>query len=223
MITHAAESLRQELQRCAPPESRFLVALPGGRTAKRLFQAAAKGLSDVPMGGVHFFWGDERCVPPDHPESNFGLANEHLLRPLRVPPQNTHRIRGEESPPRAAELATQELQQVARSSAGFPVLDLVILGMGEDGHIASLFPGEPLAAIQSPEVYRSVVAVKPPPKRITLSYGMLAQARNVWVLVSGEEKRAALQISLGSSSATPLAKILRSRRLTRVLTESRLL
>lgn len=223
LITHTAESLRQELHLSAPPDSRYLVALPGGRTAKQLFQAAAKLLSDLPLAGVHFLWGDERCVPPDHPESNFGLANEHLLQPLQVPPRNIHRIRGEESPARAAELATQELQQVARSGTGCPVLDLVILGMGEDGHVASLFPGESLAAIQSPEVYRSVVAVKPPPERVTLGYGMLAHARNVWVLVSGEGKRAALQISLGSSPATPLAKVLRSRRLTRVLTESRLL
>jgi 6-phosphogluconolactonase len=223
LITHAAESLRQELHRCEPSESQYLIALPGGRTARQLFKAAAKVLSGTSLRGVHFFWGDERCVSPDDPESNFGLANEHLLGPLRIPPENVHRIRGEEAPSRAAELAAQQLQHVARSSAGFPTLDLVILGMGEDGHIASLFPGETLAAIQSPEIYRSVVAVKPPPERITLGYGMLAHARNVWVLVSGEGKRAALQISLGGSSATPLAKVLRARRLTRVLTESRLL
>ena len=200
----------------------YSVALAGGRIAGDFLSAAAelgKGRNlfrDV----VHFFWGDERCVPPDDRESNYRLARERLLAPLCVPETQVHRIRGEEPPEKAAQLASEELCRVAlKDSRDTPLLDMVFLGMGEEGHVASLFPGEPPAQSGSKAMYRAVVTPKPPPHRVTLDYGPLAAARQVWVLVSGGEKEQALKSSLASAESTPLGRVLASRARTRVLTD----
>ena len=173
------------------------------------------------LSAVHFFWADERSVPPEDPESNYRIANELLFDPLAVSPGQIHRIRGEAPPETAALLASGELvRMVPRGPDGFPVLDLAFLGMGEDVHVASLFPGESLELLSSKDVYRSISsAPKPPPQRITLGYGPLAAAREVWVLVSGPGKESALRASLASTGATPLAKVIRSRAKTRVFTD----
>jgi 6-phosphogluconolactonase len=155
------------------------------------------------------------------PGSNFRSAHECLFEPLGIEPSRIHRIRGEIAPELAAAEAEAELRRFAPPNAtGQPVLDLVLLGMGEDGHVASLFPGESESERRSPRVYRPVVAPKPPPRRITLGYGVLAAAREVWVLVSGAGKEAALAESLSAEGQTPLAHVLRSRKRTRVFSDS---
>ena len=119
----------KELERAKQSGVPYLVALSGGRVARRFFVAAAdlaKAHGDI-LPLVHFFWGDERCVPPTDPESNFALANELLLVPLAVPGRQIHRVRGEEAPEVAAGEAERELRQVAPSEAGGqPVLDLFV-------------------------------------------------------------------------------------------------
>jgi len=102
------------------------------------------------------------------------------------------------------------------------VLDLVLLGMGEDGHVASLFPGEAEDVMNSSAVYRAVTASKPPPRRISLGYGALVAAREVWMLASGSGKETALRESLSPTGATPLARLLRARGRTRIFTDIRL-
>ncbi len=210
----------------------YRLALSGGRIARQLFAAAAalaKAHGPTP-GSVHFFWGDERCVPPTDPESNFALARDLLLAPLGIPAGRIHRIRGETPPAEAAVEAEAELRRVAavanggqpRAARGQPVLDLIFLGMGEDGHVASLFPGEPEAVRTSPAVYRPVVASKPPPHRITLGYAAIAAARQVWVLASGLGKESALRESVAPGGQTPLAQVLQQRQQTRILTDIRL-
>jgi 6-phosphogluconolactonase len=170
------------------------------------------------LGAVHFFWSDERCVPSDDPESNFCVAHDLLLNPLRIPGEQIHRVRGEEPPALAAAQAETELRRIAPSKGGQPLLDLVFLGMGEDGHVASLFPGESEKTMASQAVYRPVVAVKPPPQRITMGYATIAAARQTWVLASGADKEVALRESLAPAGQTPLARVLRSRRQTKIFT-----
>lgn len=161
----------------------------------------------------HFFWADERCVPPDHPESNYRTARELLLEPLAIPLSHTHRIRGEDDPASAAKSASDELLFiVAKNPQGFPILDLVFLGMGEDGHVASLFPGAP----SQRGIYYPVTGPKPPPRRITLSYDVIVAARDVWVLVSGQGKQAALARSLTPGGDTPLARVVQGHNGTRI-------
>jgi 6-phosphogluconolactonase len=200
------------------------VALSGGRIAKSFFSAVATA-AITGAGGlhhVHFFWADERCVPPDDAESNFRTARELLLTPLGIEEKKIHRIRGEEKAEFAVAEAEGELCRVAPLNAdGQPVLDLILLGMGEDGHVASLFPGEPEAVMASKKVYRAVTASKPPPRRITLGYAAIATAKEVWVLASGTGKESALRESLRLDGRTPLARVLRSRQNAKIFTDIR--
>lgn len=198
------------------------VALSGGRIAKTFFAAVVQHAKSrhIPFSNVHFFWADERCVPPFDAESNFRMAQELLLAPLDIASQNVHRIRGEQSPADAARDAAVELCRVAPPAAnGLPMFDVVFLGMGEDAHVASLFPGEHESVMNLAQVYRPVVASKPPPNRITLGYGIIAAARHTWVLASGKGKEQALRDSLAAGSITPLGRVIRTRTHTRIYTD----
>ncbi|PAW81687.1 MAG: 6-phosphogluconolactonase [Pedosphaera sp. Tous-C6FEB] len=221
-----AEQCAAEFNSWATPASQTKsVALSGGRIAKDFFSAVARQAKErgQSLTQVHFFWADERCVPPDHAESNYRSAAELLFAPLGLPSQNIHRIRGEEEPERAAREAEAELRRFASTNpAGQPVLDLILLGMGEDGHVASLFPGEAAEAINSPAAYRTVTASKPPPRRITLGYAAIVAARNIWVMASGAGKETALRSSLAEAGQTPLARVLQQRPDTRIFTDIRL-
>src|SRR6266581_1617081 len=140
-------------RRAAPAP--YCVALSGGRIAKKFFTAAAGRATarSVSLAITHFFWGDERCVPTTDAESNFALARAHLLEPLAIQPDKIHRVRGEISPDRAVREAEAEICRIAPlNTAGQPVLDLIFLGMGEDGHVASLFPGAPDEVVRSKSV-----------------------------------------------------------------------
>ena len=197
----------------------FTVALSGGRTPRLLYDSVAQLAQPSAFDNVHFFWGDERVVPPTDDESNFKLADDGLFRPLQIPLGQVHRVQTERSETEAVQLVTDELEQFTDSQAdGQPVIDLVFLGMGEDAHVASLFPGD-TEAIESKAVYRAVTGPKPPPRRITLGYPALAAAREVWVLASGEGKAKALRASLANGSDTPLARVLQSREHTEILTD----
>lgn len=201
---------------------RVCVAISGGRIAKDYFSSLARQTHErgQSLARVHFFWADERCVPPTDAESNYRSAAELLFTPLALPAQNIHRVRGEDEPGTASREAETELREFAMTNAaGELALDLVLLGMGEDGHIASLFPGEPDDVTNSPAVYRPVTASKPPPRRITLGYGAIAAAWEVWVLASGTGKESALRESLSPTGKTPLGRLLRSRNQTRIYTD----
>ena len=223
----AAAAAREWLREVEAPRrggGLYCVALSGGRIARRFFAAAASQAQAQrsALSGVHFFWSDERCVPPTDPESNFALARELLLAPLGVPERQIHRVRGEEAPELAAGAAETELCGIApRDAEGQPVLDVVFLGLGEDGHVASLFPGESEEAMSSKAVYRPVVAAKPPPRRITIGYRAIGAARRVWVLASGTGKEKALDQSLAAGGQTPLARVLKLRAHTRIFTDIR--
>src|SRR5205809_939196 len=149
------------------------VALSGGRIAKTFYDAIVQIVRSESrhVDHIHFFFADERCVPPTDPESNFLTARQSLFDPLHIRTEQIHRIHGETDDTYAAQEAEAELCRIAPlASTGQPILDLVILGMGEDGHTASLFPGESDTLVDDSAVYRAVTAVKPPPRRITLGY-----------------------------------------------------
>ena len=204
------------------PDRPFRVALSGGRVAARFQQQAGLLAIQQPFdwSGIEFFWGDERCVPPDHNDSNFRAANEALLLPCGVPKGQIHRLQGELSPLEGARLATEELSRYCPiNEDGWPVLDLVFLGMGEDGHVASLFPNTPASQADSREWVIPVIGPKPPPQRLSLTYGVLAAAKEVWVLASGADKGPALAASLAENGTTPLAQLLKRRLKTLLATE----
>ncbi|MFM2296076.1 MAG: hypothetical protein RLZZ350_2489 [Verrucomicrobiota bacterium] len=194
------------------------VALSGGRVTQKFFtvvveQSRARGVS---LAGVDFFWADERCVPPTDAESNFKLADELLFQPLGLAAERIHRIRGELAPAEATQLATAELARVT------PQLDLVFLGMGEDGHVASLFPNASAETLNCRAPFLFVTdSPKPPPNRVTLSYAAIAAARQVWVLASGQGKAAAFAESVSPTGTTPLARVLQSRAQTKIFTDIR--
>jgi len=199
------------------------VALSGGRITLKFFAtvielAAAEQLS---LGNVHFFWADERCVPPDDAESSFGVAHIAFFRPLGIAANQIHRIPGEQPPERAAEWANAEIKRlVPLNQSGQPELDLIFLGLGEDGHVASLFPNEPESARMNPTIYRAISqSPKPPPHRVTLGYAAIAAAKNVWVLASGAGKETALRDSLQIGGKLPLGRVLQLRTQTKVFTD----
>ena len=197
----------------------FTVALSGGRTPKALYKAFAAIAGVGQLDNVHFFWGDERMVPPTDEESNYNLAVAPLFLALKVSEAQIHRVLTERGEEFAVQQAEAEICRVAELDAsGQPVLDLVFLGMGEDGHVASLFPADS-KAFETRAVYRAVTGPKPPTRRITLGYPTLAAAREVWVLASGEGKKKALQTSLAAEGDTPLARVLQSRENTEIFTD----
>jgi 6-phosphogluconolactonase len=222
----AADWLRQlQVNAGKPGNHPYTVALSGGRIAKTFFTEIVRQAKANPDSGknlfqrVHFFWADERCVPPSDPESNYSIARKLLFEPLQIPDAQIHRLRGEGPEPLALSEAVSDICRVAPVVRGQPVLDLIFLGMGEDGHVASLFPGEPEEVMADPAVYRAVTAVKPPPRRITLGYAAIAAATEAWVLVSGAGKEKALAESLSPTGRTPLARVLRQRVQTKILTD----
>jgi|DewCreStandDraft_1066081.scaffolds.fasta_scaffold00095_66 6-phosphogluconolactonase len=200
------------------------IALSGGRVAMPLFRHLASLLAARPelVRRLHWFWADERAVPPDHTDSNYGLARKHLLEPLHIPPGQQHRIHGELPPMEAAALADVALRDRAETTCGgVPALDVVWLGMGEDGHVASLFPNCRVELPHPSSTYGVVQdAPKPPPVRITLTWHALTAARNILVLVAGPGKATAFQRALQGDTALPLARLLRMRPDTRLYVEN---
>ncbi len=198
------------------------VALSGGRIAAELFvqTAAQSRAKEISLGHVDFFWSDERCVSPDDPVSNFALAN-HVLALQKIPSEKIHRLRGELDPAIAVAEANAEIfKTISRTKNGLPVLDIVFLGVGPDGHVASLFPNASVDVMgcQSPFLFIDN-SPKPPPRRITLSYAAIAVAKEVWILVSGEGKERVLTEALTERGQTPLARVLQSRTDTKIFTD----
>jgi 6-phosphogluconolactonase len=216
----AAQDWLAQLQSSTGP---YAVALSGGRITKSFFAAVmdlAKA-SGAALARVHFFWADERCVPPGDPESNYRLADENLFRPLGIGPAQIHRLKGELPPAAAVAEANADIRRmVPGGNASVPILDMIFLGMGEDGHIASLMPNALPDVLESREPFVHVSnSPKPPPDRLTMTYPVLAAARNIWVLVTGAGKAGALRDSLNPGAVTPLARVLGSRRQTIIYTD----
>lgn len=183
----AAERITSLVRRTLDEHGRFSFALTGGSTPRRLYELLAGEMRRMtPWDRVDWFWGDERCVPPDDADSNYRLAWETLLAPTAVPVHRIHRMHGELRP----YLAAREYEAVLNDVVPGVTFDFVLFGMGDDGHVASLFPGH--AALD--ETSRNVISVEGPDHlavrdRITLTYPVINAARNVFFLVSGAKKR----------------------------------
>jgi 6-phosphogluconolactonase len=189
-LNHAAAS---EFVNCATrairERGRFSVALSGGKTPRAIYSLLAeKYANSISWEQVFVFFGDERHVPPEHPDSNFRMANESLLSRVPIPAKNIHRVQAELAAPMAADQYQATLREFFSLQDGeLPQVDLVMLGMGEDGHTASLFPGT--AALE--ETSRTVVAnhvEKLQADRITLTFPVLNAANEVLIIIAGENK-----------------------------------
>jgi 6-phosphogluconolactonase len=208
----AARELVGLLRRRGDLSIPFGLALSGGRIARTFYEAICVVAKTEDFESVHFFWADERCVPALDPENNYATARQYLFEPLRIPEETIHRIRGEVDPKYAVEEAEAELcRLMPLTETGQPILDVVILGMGEDGHVASLFPAEPLEMVEDARVYRKVTATKPPTDRITLGYQPIIVAKEVWVLASGRAKAEALDRVRRGDEALPLGRVIARR------------
>jgi len=196
----AAAEFARRAEEAARATGRFTVALSGGSTPRGVYSLLAEDDSlrrRVPWNRTHFFWGDERPVPPDHPESNYGMAGEVMLSRVPIPPENVHRILGENrDTARAADEYERTLRDFFRLSEGeFPRIDLVLLGLGPDAHTASLFPGT-RALRERRRLALAIWVEQLDTERITLTPPVLNGADCVIFLVSGEEKAMALKAVL---------------------------
>jgi 6-phosphogluconolactonase len=182
----------------------FRVALAGGGTPRRLYEIlAADYRTRVPWDRVGFFFGDERCLPLEHAESNFRMAREALLAPLAVPAQNIHAVDTSQAPAAAAHAYEAELARVFGVPAGGPppAFDLILLGLGPDAHTASLFPGNPALREERAWVVHVRDSPKPPPDRVTLTAPTINAARAVVFLVADAGKADALASVLEGARA----------------------
>lgn len=177
---------------------RFTLALSGGSTPRTLFDLFRS--LDIDWHRTHIFWADERCVPPDDPASNYRMAARRFLTRIDIPELNIHRVHGEVRPYEAAAAAyAGELESVL--GRGTPQLDVVLLGMGPDGHTASLFPGSPALDAREPVVAVEAPEGIDPAHRITLTLHVLNASRRVFFLVAGAEKRDALRRAFEAADA----------------------
>lgn len=197
----------EEIAKCAQESiaalGRFTLVLSGGNTPRAIYsRLAAEKKDSLPWEKTFIFFGDERHVPPDHPESNYRMAREALLSRVPIPPENVHRIQAELAAEAAARKYELELSSFFGLQPGaLPRFDLVLLGMGDDGHTASLFPGTKGLA----ELLHTVIANDVPKlntQRITLTYPVLNNAADVLIIVSGSGKAGILAEVLRSGDAT---------------------
>jgi len=183
-----AEVLVKMIRKSAKLENSFTIALSGGSTPELLYSLLSEKYAEsVPWQSVHFFWGDERCVSPDNSESNFCKANGSFLSKIEIPSVNIHRIRGEEDPPSEAIRYSEEIALFTAKRNGMPSFDLILLGLGEDGHTASIFPGH-LDFFDSVNLCEVAVHPVTSQKRITVTGKVINNANSLTFLVSGKQK-----------------------------------
>lgn len=184
---YIAETLGKTLE----TQPRASIAISGGSSPRPMFAALA--VKEVDWSRVHFFWVDERCVPPHDDQSNFKMANEAILTPAKIPEFNIHRIFGELVPDEGAIRYIGEIEEFFKLDEGqLPVFDIVHRGMGADAHTASLFPGEPLIQNRA-GIAAAVYVEKLQSHRVTLLPGVLLKARNTVLQVVGDDKADALR------------------------------
>ena len=206
-----ADTIALLLNEAIHARSHAMIALSGGTTPRRVYELLASEplRSAVRWESVHVFWGDERCVPPEHPDSNYRMANEALLRHVTIPDGNVHRIQGELKPDEAAPAYEEDLRRTFRLGPDdVPRFDLVLLGLGDDGHTASLFPGGS-SLKERQRLVTTAYVERLGAYRVTLTYRTINNAGNVHFLVSGKSKAAILARVVQSSAEEYPAQLVR--------------
>ncbi len=189
LITLALDLIVEKIHSTLQQQERFTIALAGGSTPKPLYEALAQ--QSLPLEKIHIFWGDERYVPKDHPDSNQLMARQAWLDKVAFPAPNIHPMPTSSNDPALdAQTHDHELQQFFGVKSGeFPMFDIILLGMGDDGHTASLFPQTEALTVSDRLV---TVGNKDGEPRLTFTYPLINHARCVMFLVAGENKRPAL-------------------------------
>ncbi len=198
---NAAEQITRVIQAAINNRGACFVALSGGETPRQTYlHLGMEPLKDrVAWSHVHLFFADERSVPPDDPQSNYGMVNRALLSWIDIPRQNIHRIRGEVDPSLAAREYRNELKEAFGDATGR--FDLMLLGIGEDGHVASIFPGADVVGEESALV-QPVIYPNQNVRRVTLTLPIINNAREILFLVSGKRKSSVVQRVLSVSRPT---------------------
>lgn len=213
----SAQVVAEAAREAVAARGRFLLALSGGTTPGPLYEELARGEFRMPWPRTHVFWSDERAVPPQDPRSNFTLAHDLLLRNVPLPEANLHRIKGELGAVAAADAAEADWLAMAEDGQP-PVFDLVLLGMGPDGHTASLFPGSPaLAETARCFVAAPAPALDPQIERVTMTLSCIRAARRVAVLTQAKGRREVLEAVLAGGAEAeekyPVARVAAQERL----------
>ena len=213
----AAAHVVQALRHAREQRGVAHVALSGGTTPGLTYELL--GAEPSQLEGVEIWFADERCVEPQDEQSNFRLASETLISPASIPPERVHRMEGELGPHEGAERYSAEISQhLAVAQGGVPVFDLIVLGIGPDGHVASLFPGAATLDAGEQAICLGVSnSPKPPPERLTLSLAVLHAARGCLLLATGASKADAVKAMLGEANRHVPASLLRRERLTVIL------
>ena len=206
-VTDAADFILAQAQHALGERNEFRIALSGGNTPRPVYTRLAAIGRDLPWDLIRITFGDERCVPPDDAESNFRMARETLLAPAAVPEQSILRLRGELDPQTAAQEYQDHLDDIA-AEGGEPIYrhDLILLGLGDDGHTASLFPGT--AALD--ETIRRVMANFVPKFntwRLTFTFPLINAARHILFLVGASKNPALIERVLQGDSQYPAARV----------------
>ncbi len=201
-----AESITEKIT-TTPADGIFNLALAGGNTPRTLYKLLATDFRDrIPWNRVHLFWGDERYVPPGDPQSNYRLVRESLLDHIKIPASNIQSMRTDFANPDDA-ATSYEMVLRRHFSSSWPAFSLVLLGLGVDGHTASLFPGS--SALEERKRWvLSTIGPTEPRLRLTLTLPAIAHAEQVYFLVAGSDKANAMQRSLTEGSNTPAARLL---------------
>jgi 6-phosphogluconolactonase len=206
-VADAANLIVDLARKALAERNEFRIALAGGNTPRPVYAEVARIGHDLPWDKIVITFGDERCVPPEHEQSNYRMARENLLEPAAVPEKSVLRMRGEIDPPTAAQEYEQHVDLMAKQ-CGEPIYrhDVILLGMGDDGHTASLFPDTAAVA----ETNRRVVANFVPKfntHRLTFTFPLINSARRVCFLVNASKHTELIERVLGGDTQYPSARV----------------
>lgn len=203
MVQNFAAMLIKDLDRIEPDHF-YTIALSGGSTPEYIFKYLAENYAErISWGKLLVFWGDERCVPPEDRESNYRMAYENLLQNVPIPDANIFRIRGEDDPAAEAAAYSELVESMVSEFKGTPQFDLMLLGLGDDGHTASIFPDRP-DLFTTNQLFS--VAAKPDngQKRITATGRLINNSSKIYYFVTGKSKASIISgIIEGKSGAAP--------------------